>query len=274
MSMSVPADGRISATASARRRSVISPVHIGRFVLLLVLLGSWQAAVSTQFLDPFFISSPAAIAVRLYHLAMSGQLLSDFSITAFETFFGFVTGAVLGIAAGMLLSSGRLMAEILDPFIVVLYALPRVALAPLFIVWFGIGLSSKVAVAASLVFFLCLFSTYSGMRQTDNNLLLAVKSLGGTRWQIISKVRVPYAIPWIVAGLKTSFGMALIGAIIGEFIASSSGLGWYISYSGGVFDTTGVMAGLVVLSVLSVLVNSGIKRIETRLLNWKPDIVV
>ena len=123
-----------------------------------------------------------------------------------------------------------------------------------------------------MVFFVTLLSTNIGMRQTDLGLLNAIKALGATKRQLLLKVRVPYAIPWIIAGLKTGVGMALIGTIVGEFIASSEGIGWYLSWAGGQFDSTGVMAGVMVLIGLSYALNAMIKQLEARLLNWKPDI--
>lgn len=249
-----------------------SVVLAGRVLLLIVLLALWQLATHQGWLDPFIVSTPLEIGERLIEITLSGRLFTDLSVTLLETFLGLALGSALGIAVGAALTFGKLIPEILDPFIMALYGLPRVALAPLFIVWFGIGIGSKVAVATSMVFFVTLLSTNIGMRQTDLGLLNAIKALGATKRQLLLKVRVPYAIPWIIAGLKTGVGMALIGTIVGEFIASSEGIGWYLSWAGGQFDSTGVMAGVMVLIGLSYALNAMIKRLEARLLNWKPDI--
>ena len=163
---------------------------------------------------------------------------------------------------------------IIDPFVVAINGLPRVALAPLFVVWFGIGITSKVAVGASIVVFTCLFATYIGMRNTDTALLRAIKALGATNRQLLLKVQLPFSIPWIFAGLKTSVAMALIGAIIGEFIAAGRGVGWYIAYSGGQFDTTGVFAGLVILGAMAVALDMAVASVGKRLTHWKPDVAV
>lgn len=256
------------------RRGGMAQIVLGRVLLFAALVTLWQSAVAYKWMDFYFVSSPAAIAGRLVALTASGRLFVHVGVTFSGVVLGFLIGAVLGVGTGMAMAAGRLVPEILDPFIMALYGLPRVALAPLFVVWFGIGIWSKVAVGASIVFFLCLFSTYSGMRLTDVNLLQAVKALGGTQRQLLLKVRVPYAVPWIIAGLKSSVGMALIGTIVGEFIAASRGIGWYISYAAGSYDTTGVMAGLVVLGAMSVALNSALRRLESRLLNWKPDVAL
>jgi sulfonate transport system permease protein len=261
-------------SALGPRRGRAAQVVLGRALLFAALVALWQGAVAYKWVDFYFVSSPGAIAMRLVDLTASGRLFVHVGVTFSGVVLGFVIGAVLGVGAGMAMAAGRVVPEILDPFIMALYGLPRVALAPLFVVWFGIGIWSKVAVGASIVFFLCLFSTYSGMRFTDVNLLQAVKALGGTRRQLLFKVRVPYAVPWIIAGLKSSVGMALIGTIVGEFIAASRGIGWYISYAAGSYDTTGVMAGLVILGAMSVALNGALRRVESRLLNWKPDVAI
>jgi NitT/TauT family transport system permease protein len=256
------------------RRGRLGQLIWGRIIVFAAVVALWQLAVGFKWLDFYFFSSPAAIALRLWQLVVSGRLFIHLAITFWEVVLGFMVGAVLGVACGMAMAAGRLVPEILDPYIMALYGLPRAALAPLFVVWFGIGVASKVAVGASIVFFLCLFSTYSGMRLTDTMLLQAVKALGATKRQLLFKVRVPYAMPWIIAGLKSSVGMALIGTIVGEFVAASRGIGWYIAYAGGSYDTTGVMVGLVVLGVMSVVLNALIRRVEARLLKWKPEIAV
>lgn len=256
------------------RRGRLAQIVLGRAAVFVVVVALWQAAVRLKWLDVYFVSSPGAIAQRLVDLTTSGRIFVHLGVTFEEVVLGFVVGSILGVGCGMALASGRIVPEILDPYIMALYGLPRAALAPLFVVWFGIGIASKVAVGASIVFFLCLFSTYSGMRLTDVALLQAVKALGATKRQLLLKVRVPYAIPWIVAGLKSSVGMALIGTIVGEFVAASRGIGWYIAFAGGSYDTTGVMAGLVILGAMSVVLNTLLRRVEARLLNWKPDIAI
>ena len=249
-------------------------VHSWRLLALLASVGGWELVARLKWVDPYLISSPVAIAGRIYALAASGDMYGHIYVTVAETLLGFVIGAVLGIVAGMMLALAARVATIFDPFLVGLNGLPRVALAPLFVVWFGIGITSKVAVSASLVVFICLIATYTGMRNTEAVLLQAIKALGATRRQLLLKVQLPFAIPWIFAGLKSSVAMALVGAIIGEFIAAGRGIGWYISYAGGMFDTTGVMAGLVILGIIAIILDMIVARIGRRLTRWKPDIAL
>jgi NitT/TauT family transport system permease protein len=269
-----PAVNQSRPSSASPRRGRLGQLIWGRIVVFVAVIALWQLAVSLKWLDFYFFSSPGAIALRLWQLVVSGKLLVHLAVTFWEVVLGFLVGAVLGVACGMVMAAGRIVPEILDPYIMALYGLPRAALAPLFVVWFGIGVASKVAVGASIVFFLCLFSTYSGMRLTDAVLLQAVKALGATKRQLLFKVRVPYAMPWIIAGLKSSVGMALIGTIVGEFVAASRGIGWYIAYAGGSYDTTGVMVGLVVLGVMSIVLNALLRRVEAKLLKWKPEIAM
>jgi NitT/TauT family transport system permease protein len=242
-----------------------------RAAVLGTVLFGWEASARLHWIDPYLFSSPGAIGKRLWHLAASGVLFGHVWITVLETLMALVVGATLGISLGMFLALCPRIAKILDPFNVALNGLPRAAMAPLFVVWFGIGAASKIAVGASIVVFVCLFATYAGMRNTDVVLLRAVRALGATPRQVLLWVELPFAIPWIFAGLRTSVAMALIGTIIGEYVAASKGLGWYIAYSGGIFDTTGVMAGLLVLGIIAVGLDVAVERIGRKLTPWKPD---
>jgi NitT/TauT family transport system permease protein len=245
-----------------------------RLAVLVGSLGAWEVSIRMKWLDAYLFSSPSAIGQRLVELAQNGKLQAHVYITAWETLLAFVIGAVFGIVLGMTLALSPRTTSVLDPFLVAVNGLPRAALAPLFVVWFGIGIASKVAVGASIVLFVCLFATYHGMRNTDAVLVQAIKALGATPRQILLKVELPFAVPWIVAGLKTSVAMALIGVVIGEFIAASRGLGWYIAYSGGTFDTTGVMAGLIVLGVMAVALDTLVGRVGRRFTRWRPNVVL
>jgi len=247
-------------------------VQLWRLGILIAGTGAWEIAARLKWIDPYLFSSPGAITIRLWTLARSGEMIGHVYVTGIETVLGLVIGALLGILLGMALALAPKVAAILDPFIVAINGLPRVALAPLFVVWFGIGMTSKVAVGASIVAFTCLFATYMGMRSTDLALLRAIKALGATSRQLLLKVQLPFAIPWIFAGLKTSVAMALVGAVIGEFIAAGRGVGWYIAFAGGQFDTTGVIAGLVVLGIMAVALDVMVAYIGSRFMHWKPAV--
>ena len=259
-----------------RRSGVLGPrlsLRLRQFVALAVGFGIWESVVRFGLVDPFVLPAPISIGQRLLELTLSGELFIHVYATTLEMMGGFLLGAALGVMAGMGLALAPRIAETLDPFIVVLNGLPRAALAPLFVVWLGIGLSSKIAIGASIVFFICLFATHMGMRTTDPMLLRAIEALGATPRQLLVKVRLPSTVPWILTALKTSVGMSLIGAVIGELVAASRGLGWYISYSAGNFDTKGIFAGLFALGVMAITVDTLVAKLSERLTRWRPDLI-
>jgi NitT/TauT family transport system permease protein len=273
-------DGLITAT-----KEVVAPVRVTRtYPLLSIRLRQlfalvaafvvWEAAVGFGLIDSFILPAPLSIGSRLFDMVMSGEIFVHAYATTVEMMGGFILGSVLGIMAGMGLALSPKLAETVDPFIVVLNGLPRAALAPLFVVWLGIGLSSKIAIGASIVFFICLFATHMGMRTTDTMLLRAVEALGATPRQLLIKVRLPSTVPWILTALKSSVGMSLIGAVIGELVAASRGLGWYIAYSAGNFDTTGIFAGLFALGFMAIIVDTVVARLGKRLTRWRPDLIM
>lgn len=253
----------------ASRRKVI--LHLQQVLLLLVILAVWEAAVRTGLIREVSLPPPSKIGDRIWELTASGEIFLHLYTTLIEMIGGLVLGAAAGVLGGMLLALAPRVAAILDPFIVTLNGLPRAALAPLFIVWLGIGISSKIAIAASIVFFICLFATHIGMKNTDAILLRAVEALGANERQLLLKVRLPSTVPWILTALKSSVGMALIGAVIGELVAASNGLGWYIASSAGNFDMTGIFAGLVVLGVVAICVDAVVERAGGHFTKWRTD---
>jgi NitT/TauT family transport system permease protein len=268
---SVASEATAQIIAPARRGNERIRLRLSQLFLLVAILTLWELAVRFRLIDAFSVSSPFAIFARLQELTLSGEIFVHATVTATEMLGGFLLGAVLGILSGIALALMPRLSETLDPFIVVLNGLPRAALAPLFVFWFGIGLSSKIAIAASIVFFICLFATYTGMRHTDRMLLRAIEALGATQHQLLVKVRLPSTVPWILTALKASVGMALIGAVIGELVAASRGLGWYIAYAAGNFDTTGMFAGLVALGLMAILVDASVAGVGKRFTRWRSD---
>jgi len=244
---------------------------VAQVALTLAFLAAWELSVALGWADPFFASRPTRVFGSLARGVTSGALFLHVGITTLEMLLGLGLGAALGIASGFLLGRYPSLYALLDPFLYALHGLPRVALAPLFILWFGIGLASKVAVSLSLVYFVCLFATYGGVRSTDEALMHAVKVLGATDMQVTRKVILPASLPWIFAGLKMSVGLALVGAIVGEFIGARAGLGFYIGHSASMFDTAGVFAGIFALAALAVLLNELINVVERRFLRWRPS---
>ena len=242
-------------------------LQVARLALMLALLAVWQVAAG--YVGEFWISKPTAIATRLVEWIGSGYLLTHLSITLQETALGFILGATSGIAAGFLLGTSPFLGKLTDPFVTAIYSLPKVALAPLFVLWFGIGIEMKVVLAATIVFFLVFYNTYAGVRDVERELLDVLKVMGAKRWHLLLKVVLPGSLHWIYVGLKLSVPYALIGAVVGELVASSRGLGYLLQYSAGQFDTTGLMATLFILMVLAMIMNEVLNRTEAVLLRWK-----
>ena len=250
------------------RRSAVR-VLAYRFALVTLGLGLWQLA-SDRWISSYWIASPAAIWAYFLRIARSGLLFDDMQVTLLETLYGYVIGAVAGIVMGFVLARSRILADLLNPFFLAFYGVPRTALAPLFILWFGIGLTSKVVLAASIVFPLTLFQTFYGVKSVDPEIKNLIRVMGASERQVLQKIVLPAASPWIIAGLKISVPQALVGAIVGEFIASGKGLGYRIQLDANLFNTTGTMTGILVLALIVVLINEGLDRVERYVMRWQP----
>ena len=244
-------------------------VLLWQFLVAVVVIGGWQALVALKLLDPFFVSRPADIGRRIASWIVDGTLVRHLFVTIEESLLGLVAGAALGISSGFALARAPLAARVFDPYIKMLNAVPRVVLAPLFLLWFGLGIWSKVALAVTLVFFVMFFSTYQGVRDADRVLIDNVRMLGATERQLVRHVLVPSALTWIFSSLQTSLGFAMVGAVVGEYLGATRGLGYVISQAEGTFDTTGVFAGMTVLAVVVVIVSVVVSRLERWLLRWK-----
>lgn len=235
---------------------------IGGFFLL------WEIA-SGRWIEPFLISSPSRIFMSFIDHIQSGTLLEHALVTFKEIGIGFPLGAISGIATGYFFGRSRALAEIFEPIMMALYGIPRTALAPLFIVWLGIGIWSKVGVVYLLVFFLNFFNTYAGMKQMDQEYIDLARLMGARGWKLSFKVILPAVSPYIFTGVKTSIPFAVIGAIVGEFIAATEGLGFFIRLSAGVFKTADVFVGILVLMLLVIVMNKIADLIEKRVLQWQ-----
>lgn len=243
-------------------------ITLKRTVLLLVLLAAWQFA-SGRLIQPFWISSPLEVAQRLADWYEKGKLMPNIGVTLFEALSGFLIGTIAGGAVGLLLGWFRRLADLLDPFIIGLYSLPKVALAPLFILWFGIGLQMKVILTAVIVFFLVFFNTYSGVRDTSRELIDIIRLMGASTGEVVRRVVLPSALTAIFVGLRVSIPYAMIGAVVAEMMASNRGIGYLLVDSTGQFDTAGAFAALTLLLVLSLALNAIVVRLERYLLRWK-----
>lgn len=240
-----------------------------RLVLFGILVGLWEFSVRAGWVDPYFTSQPSEIIKRLVEWAKDGSLVQHVPITIFEAFLGFVLGTLAGGVAGFVFGWFSKVADLLDPFIIAFYSLPKVALAPLFILWFGIGLETKVILTAVIVFFLVFFNTYAGVRDTSRELVDIIRLMGAGTWQILWRVVLPSALTAIFVGLRVSVPYALIGAVVGEMMASNRGIGFLLTNSTGQFDTAGAFAALLILVIISTAFNGVIVAAEKYLLRWK-----
>ena len=251
------------AEAKARRFRFVAQILVG-----IGLFGFWELA-SGRLIDPFFVSSPSAVFAKLYAWFLRGELFQHLGVTLYATVIGFVIGASLGFIVGFLFGRFQTVGAIFDPYITAIYCLPKIALAPLFIMWFGIGIASKIAMSAVIVFFLVFLNTYSGVRDVNPIHVHATRIMGANEWQLLRVVIAPSAAAWVLTGLKVSVPYALIGTVVGEFMSANRGIGFMIAQSSALFDTAGVFAGLVVLALVGGLTNEALKRLERHLMRWK-----
>lgn len=243
-------------------------VNLARLALVAGFLALWQVA-SGRWINVFFVSRPSAIAETLWEWVADGSLFYHAGITATEAFAGFAIGGALGIGVGVALGRSRFLAELLEPMIMAFYSLPKVALAPLFVLWLGIGLEMKITLTAAVVFFLVFLNTYTGVRSVSRELVAILRLMGASEWHVLAKVVLPSAITWVFAGLRISVPYALIGAIVGELIASNRGLGYLLSSAAGQFQTAGVFAALLAVMALAGVLNLLVLVAERRLMPWR-----
>jgi NitT/TauT family transport system permease protein len=273
--VSAPADkspGAEPAAGEGEPESGNRRVAVARLVLIGGFLVGWQLVVTAGLIDPFWIASPVLVAQELWRLISDGSLLGDVAITVIEALVAFVISSALGIASGLLLARSPFWDELLAPVIVGLNSLPRIALAPLIILWFGVGFAAKVVTAFTLIYFILLVNTLSGAKNVDNDILTIARLMGASRRDLLWKVTLPSSLPWIFAGLNLGLTYSLLGVIVAEILASNQGLGYVIESSAGNFNTAGVFAGLLTLALVAWAFSAVVRRIEARLLRWKPSL--
>lgn len=256
-------------------RKRIAKIWALRALIVVVWLGSWELT-ATYWINPFFYSKPSEIAERLgewFTIGTDfGSIWYNLLITVEESVLGFVIGAILGVVLGVVLGRSSYLAEVAGPFIKAANAVPRIVLASLFLVWFGLGLSSKVATVVVLVFFAVFFNAFTGAREVDRNLIDNARILGASRTQVLRTIVVPSATSWILSSLHIAFGFALIGAVVGEYTGAEAGIGFLISNAQGTFDTAGIYAGMIIITVVALLAEWAIGSAERRLLRWRPSV--
>lgn len=239
-----------------------------RLAMIAAVLAAWQIAADQGAINPFLMGSPAGIYKEAVRLIETGQLWQDTFATVHATLIGFLVGSLSGAFFGLLLWCFPYVARILDPFFVALNGLPKIALAPMIIIWFGSGMLSKVALAFVATFIVSLLSAYQGTHQIDSSLVNLMRSLGATKRLIFLKLVVPATLPWIIASFRLNIGFALIAEIGGEFIASDKGLGRMIFVSGNLFNLNAVWVGIMVLMAVAVTLYAIVSRVEKNILPW------
>jgi NitT/TauT family transport system permease protein len=260
-------------TVVRRRRTRRGLVWLVRVAAVVVWLVSWELS-ARYWIDPFYYSMPSKIAGRLVDWFTKGtafgSIWTQIGVTLEEAVLGFVIGAVAGVVLGIVLGRSRFLADVAAPFIKAANAVPRIVLASLFIIWFGLGMSSKIATAMVLVFFAVFFNAFQGAREVDRNLIDNARILGASRLSLLRTIVVPSATSWIFASLHSAFGFALIGAVVGEFTGADKGLGLLINNAQGTFDAAGIYAGMIITTVLALGAEWLISTAEKRLLRWRP----
>jgi NitT/TauT family transport system permease protein len=271
-----------SAIAARRRRRIL--VNSLRVMLLVLIIGGWQLLTSWQLphastpvIDPFFWGQPTGIWAQIVtwvtHGTAQGPLWDQILVTLEETVLGFLIGVVLGVIFGVLLGRNRSLADVLSPYIKVANSIPRIVLGSIFVIGLGLGMQSKVALAAVMVFFIVFFNAFQGVREVDRNLLANARILGANKRQLTMAVIIPSAMTWIIASLHTSFSFALVGAVVGEFLGSTQGIGLMISYAQNTFNANGVFASMALLAALALLAELLITALENRLISWRPNTI-
>lgn len=256
---------------AARHRRLL--VLGARALLLVVLLGAWEVLARTKVIDPFNFSMPSKVWDQIVqwtlHGTAQGSLGEQIWYTLYEALLGWVTGVAGGVVLGIALGRVRFLADVLGPYIKVLNALPRIVLAPIFLIWFGLGPASKVASAVVLVFFPVFFNAFQGAREVDRHLVANARILGASNRRVTLQVVIPSATSWIFTSLHVSFGFALIGAIVGEYIGATKGIGLLVASSQGTFNSAGVYAAMAILAVVALLAEGLLTFAEKRLFRWK-----
>ena len=242
---------------------------VRRGAALLLLLAVWEAASRAGALDPFYAPPPSAVAEVMFTLAAGGDLWPHLGATATAAFAGLLVGLVLGIALGFAAALVPLVADLLEPVMILLNAIPRVILAPLFVIWLGIGLASKLALATILVAVLIFFAVYNGVREVDQRLVERVRTLGGGRRTLVREVYVPSVTSWVLGSFKVAVGFAFTGAVVGEFVASSRGLGYLLQFAQSTYNAALTIALILVIMGIVLLLFACAERIERRLLRWR-----
>jgi ABC-type nitrate/sulfonate/bicarbonate transport system permease component len=239
---------------------------------VLIVLGIWELIWSyTDWISPLFFSGPSAIAKQFWISLTQGNLLADLAFSGKNFAIGFGFALVCGVVLGVIIGWYRRVRLILDPFLNALYAAPRIAMMPLIIIWFGIGMWSKVFIVFLSAFFPILVNTVAGIRNMDRDLLRAASSFCASDWQIFKTLAIPGSVPFILTGVRQGVAVGLIGVVVGEMLGSSEGVGFMVAYGGQTFQTDTLFVGFVIIAFAGILLTSLAERLERRFSRWRPE---
>ena len=268
-----------SSRNNSRRKSRLR-LRIGQAGLLAAILALWHVLTSPTLLPPiyfsdpnqaaFFFGEPLKVFARLWQWFASGEIYGHLWVTLVETLLAFLIGTVFGVVVGLWLALAPMASAVLDPYIKAINAMPRVVLAPIFFVWFGLGVASKVALGVTLVFFIVFFNVYQGVREVSPVVLANARMLGASSRQLLRHVYVPSAMSWVFASLHNSVGLAFVGAVVGEYLGSAKGVGYLILQAEGFFDMNTVVAGILLLTAFALILDWAVGIVERRLMVWQP----
>jgi NitT/TauT family transport system permease protein len=272
----IASEGQMPRTVARRKRRQLQ-VQFLRVALAVVLVGGWELSTRIGIVDPFFWGKPSGIAAQIWTWitegTAQGPLWEQIATTMEETILGFLIGVVLGVVFGILLGRNRFLADIMSPYIKAANSIPRVVLGSIFVIAFGLGMQSKVALAVVLVFFIVFFNAFQGVREVDKNLLANARILGADDRRMTTEVIIPSALSWILASLHVSFGFALVGAVVGEYLGAVKGVGLMIVVAQNTFNANGVFAAIVILATVALVAEALVTAIENRLVKWRPNAV-
>jgi NitT/TauT family transport system permease protein len=248
-------------------RGTLVACQVGLLAAVFVL---WHLLTATEILPKFFFGEPLVVLARIRDWFVGGKIYPHLAVTLVETVLAFILGTVLGLVFGLWLALSDTAAKLLNPYVTALNSMPRVILAPIFAVWFGLDIKSKVVLGITLVFFIVFFSVYNGVREVSQTILANARMLGANRRQLLRHVYLPSATSWVFSSLHASVGMAFVGAVVGEYLGSARGVGYLILQAEGVFDINTVFAGVLVLTACALVLDYLVTLAERRLLRWRP----
>ena len=254
----------------ARVRLIGLQVIVGLLAVALWQIGTTVPVDGAYLLPPFFFSTPVDVAARVIKWFVEGTVWRHLWITLYEAMMAFIIGSAAGVVIGFWFARQPMVAAVLDPYVKMINALPRVVLAPIFALWFGLGPASKIALGITLVFFIVFFNVYQGIREVSPAILANARMLGMSDRALMRHVYWPSALSWMFSSLHTSVGFAVVGAVVGEYLGAAAGLGYLIQQAEGVFDVAGVFAGMFVLAVFVLIIDGVVTLVERRLLVWRP----